>query len=553
MKAFAVLLSGFFLLMLTALGTVQAAAPDAGAPGAKRVALVIGNSKYVHAVELPNPANDARLIASTLRNAGFEVIEGVDQDNAGMHGLISKFTEQSYDADLAVIFYAGHGMQVDGKNFLIPVDAELTSPAYLKTRTIQIDDFMAALPPDPAVGVIILDACRDNPLARTLAAAMPKTRSTALGTGLAPIDPKSEGVGTGGILIAYATDPGAIAFDGNGVDSPYSTALARHLTEPGVEIQSALTRVRGEVAETTQGRQRPWHNASLGREVFLGKPVVAAAPAAKPATDAAGAAAAAAPALVVGEPPSWEVEQRLWDEASKRNTAPFYEAYLEQFPNGRFATVARLNIDALKDPKAQEREVAALDAAEANPGSAVRTSVGISDDMKKVLGTAETENAIGLDRQGRIDLQLRVEALGNELGRVDGNIGAKTRQAIGDWQEENGLPPTTFLTREQLAFLEIQTDPMMEAVRAKHEADQAGVDKPKKQVVQKARTLKPVAEKPRKNQYAQKPRRQQQFVQKRRNREIVREDEPPPQDNNDFLTKALIFGTGVAVGGVLKN
>jgi uncharacterized caspase-like protein len=550
MKAFAVQLSGFFLLVLTALGTAQAAAPDAGAPSAKRVALVIGNSKYVHAVELPNPANDAHLIASTLRNAGFEVIEGVDQDNAGMHGLISKFTEQSYDADLAVIFYAGHGMQVDGKNFLIPVDAELTSPAYLKTRTIQIDDFMAALPPDPAVGVIILDACRDNPLARTLAASLPKTRS--LGSGLAPIEAKSEGVGTGGILIAYATDPGAIAFDGNGVNSPYSTALARHLTEPGIEIQSALTRVRGEVTETTQGRQRPWHNASLGREVFIGKPVVAAAPAAKPATDAAGAAAAA-PALVVGEPPSWEVEQRLWDEASKRNTAPFYEAYLEQFPNGRFATVARLNIDALKDPNAQERQVAAVDADEANPGSAVRTSVGISDDMKKVLGTEATENAIGLDRQGRIDLQLRVEALGNELGRVDGNIGAKTRQAIGDWQEENGLPPTTFLTREQLAFLEIQTDPMMEAVRAKHQAEQAGVDKPKKQVVQKARTLKPVAEKPRKKQYAQKPPRQQQFVQKRRNREVVREDEPPPQDNNDFLTKALIFGTGVAVGGVLKN
>src|SRR4051794_28810259 len=171
MKAFAVLLSGFFLLMLTALGTVQAAAPDAG--GVKRVALVIGNSKYVNAVALPNPANDAHLIASTLRNAGFEVIEGVDQDNAGMHSLISKFTEESYNADLAVIFYAGHGMQVDGKNYLIPVDAELTSPAYLKTRTVQIDEFMAALPADPAVGIIILDACRDNPLARTMAAALP--------------------------------------------------------------------------------------------------------------------------------------------------------------------------------------------------------------------------------------------------------------------------------------------------------------------------------------------------------------------------------------------
>ena len=540
MKAFAVFLSGIILLFLAALGA-EAAGSDT-----KRVALVIGNSKYVHAVTLPNPANDAHLIASTLRNAGFEVIEGVDQDNAGMHSLISRFTEQSYDANLAVIFYAGHGMQVDGKNYLIPVDAELTSPAYLKTRTIQIDDFMAALPPDPAVGVIILDACRDNPLARTLAASLPKSRSTSLGTGLAPVEARSDGVGTGGLLIAYATDPGAIAFDGNGVDSPYSTALARHLTEPGVEIQSALTRVRGEVTETTQGRQRPWHNASLGREVFLGKPA-AAAPAAKPVADASNAAATSAPAPVAGDPPSWEVEQRLWDEASKRNSIPFYEAYLDQFPNGRFATVARLNIDELNDPKAQNRQVAALDTEQANAssGSAVRTSVGVPDEVKQTPGTELTESAIGLDRQGRIDLQLRIEALGNELGRIDGNIGPQTRQAIGIWQGKNGLPQTTYLTREQLAFLVIQTDPMMEAVRAKYAADQARAAQPKKQVAQTVRTQRPAA---------QKPRKQQQVVQKRRNREtVVRQDDPPPQDNNDFLTKALIFGTGVAVGGVLKN
>ncbi|TJW40382.1 MAG: hypothetical protein E5W83_28645, partial [Mesorhizobium sp.] len=499
---------GLVLFVIASVGA-QAAAPDA-----KRVALVIGNSKYVHAVALPNPANDAHLIASTLRNAGFQVIEGTDQDNAGMRGLISRFTEQSYDADLAVIFYAGHGMQVDGKNFLIPVDAELTSPAYLKTRTIQIDDFMAALPPEPAVGIIILDACRDNPLARTLAAAMPKSRSTSLGSGLAPIQAKSDGVGTGGILIAYATDPGAIAFDGNGVDSPYSTALARHLTEPGIEIQSALTRVRGEVTETTQGRQRPWHNASLGREVFLGKSVAEAAPAAKPVADASNAATTPAPAPVVAaEPPAWEVEQRLWDEASKRNSVPFYEAYLEQFPGGRFATVARLNIDQLKDPKAENRQVAALDTDEANAksGSAVRTSVGVSDDVKQTPGTELTESAIGLDRDGRIDLQLRIEALGNELGRIDGNIGPKTRQAIGIWQAKNGLPQTTYLTREQLSFLVIQTDPMMESVRARHAADQARAAQPKKQVAQKARPQKPVAQK--------KTRKQEQVVQKRRNRE----------------------------------
>ena len=542
MKAYAVFLSGFILLIMVAIGA-QAATPDG-----KRVALVIGNSKYVHAVALPNPANDAHLIASTLRNSGFQVIEGVDQDNAGMHSLISRFTEQSYDADLAVIYYAGHGMQVDGKNFLIPVDAELTSPAYLKTRTVQIDDFMAALPPDPAVGVIILDACRDNPLARTLAASLPKSRS--LGAGLAPVEARSDGVGTGGVLIAYATDPGAIAFDGSGVNSPYSTALARHLTEPGVEIQSALTRVRGEVTETTQGRQRPWHNASLGREVFLGEPAAKAAPATTPVADASkDTTTTVAPVAVTTDPPSWEVEQRLWDEASKRNSIPFYEAYLDQFPNGRFATVARLNIDQLKDPKAENRQVAAIDTdeANANSGSAVRTSVGVSDEVKQTPGTELTEAAIGLDREGRIDLQLRIEALGNELGRIDGNIGRQTRQAIGVWQAKNGLLQTTYLTREQLAFLVIQTDPMMDQVRARHAADQARAAAPKRQVVQKVRTQKPVA---------QKPRKKQLVVQKKRNRQttVVQEDEPPPpQNNNDFLTKALIFGTGVAVGGVLKN
>ncbi|TGS13799.1 hypothetical protein EN852_015280 [Mesorhizobium sp. M2E.F.Ca.ET.209.01.1.1] len=539
MKAFAILLGGLILLFHAAFG-VQAATPDS-----KRVALVIGNSKYVNAVALPNPANDARLIASTLRNAGFEVIEGVDQDNAGMHSLISKFTEESYNADLAVIYYAGHGMQVDGKNYLIPVDAELTAPAYLKTRTVQIDEFMAALPADPAVGIIILDACRDNPLARTLAAALPKSRS--LGAGLAPVDAKADGMGTGGVLIAYATDPGAIAFDGNGVDSPYSLALAKHLTEPGVEIQSALTRVRGEVTEATQGRQRPWHNASLGREVFLGKPAAETPPpAATPVADAA--KASAAPAPVASEPPSWEVEQRLWDEASKKNAIPYYEAYLDQFPNGRFATVAKLNIDQLKDPAAS-KQVAALgaDDASANPGSAVRTSVGITDEMRKTQGSELTESAIGLDRNGRIDLQLRIEALGNELGQVDGNIGPRTRQAIGAWQDKNGLPSTTYLTREQLALLVIQTDPMMDAVRARNAADQARAAPTKKQVAQKTRTLNPTTQ--------QKPRRKQtQVVQRRRNSDtVVREDAPPPRENNDFLTKALIFGSGVVIGNAIKN
>ena len=206
--------------------------------------------------------------------------------------------------------------------------------------------------------------------------------------------------------------------------------------------------------------------------------------------------------------------------------------------------MAKLNIDQLEDPKAN-KQVAALDAdaANANSGSAVRTSVGITDEMKQTPGTELTEGAIGLDRDGRIDLQLRIEALGNELGQVDGNIGPKTRQAIGVWQSKNGLPQTTYLTREQLAFLVIQTDPMMDAVRAKNAADQARAV-PKKPIAQKTRTLKPVAE---------KPRRKQQVVSRRNTDTLVGEEAPPPNDNNDFLTKALIFGTGIAVGGALHK
>ncbi|TIW57260.1 MAG: hypothetical protein E5V54_08940, partial [Mesorhizobium sp.] len=260
------------------------------------------------------------------------------------------------------------------------------------------------------------------------------------------------------------------------------------------------------------------------------------------------AKATATPALAASEPPSWEVEQRLWDEASKKNAIPYYEAYLDQFPNGRFATVAKLNIDQLKDP-ATGKQVAALgaDDASANPGSAVRTSVGITDEMRKTQGTELTESAIGLDRNSRIDLQLRIEALGNELGQVDGNIGPRTRQAIGVWQGKNSLPPTTYLTREQLALLVIQTDPMMDAVRARNAADQARAAPTRKQVVQKTRTLDPTAQ--------QKPRRKQtQVVQRRRNSDtVVREDAPPPRENNDFLTKALIFGSGVVIGNAIKN
>ncbi len=177
-----------------------------------------------------------------------------------MTALVDQFTEIAYDADVVIVYYAGHGLQVDGRNYLVPIDAQLEKAAQLQTRTIPADKILGALPPDPAVSIIILDACRDNPLARSLAKVLPASRSASMGVGLAPVQANGQSTGSGGLLIAYATDPGAVAYDGKGINSPYTAALARHLTTPGLEIQSAL--------DTGAGRRiggNGWRAASMAQ------------------------------------------------------------------------------------------------------------------------------------------------------------------------------------------------------------------------------------------------------------------------------------------------
>ena len=454
----------------------------------KKVALVIGNSTYQHANTLPNPIHDAQLMTDTFNKAGFEVLSGMNLTKAKMGELFDQFTEQAYDADIAVIYYAGHGIQVDGKNFLIPVDAELTSPAHLKSRAFEVSAMIATLPIDPAVGVVILDACRDNPLARTLISKLPGSRSASVGTGLAAVLTQSEGDGTGGILIAYATEPGSVALDGTGINSPYTVSLARHLAVPGVEIQSALTRVRGEVAKITSGRQRPWHNASLGREIFLGGGIVPeskrllgtiAISSAEPAATKlmANIDANSAAILPIATPKAnlakdWQIEQKFWDEASKRNTVAHYEAYLNQYPAGQYISMARINIkliDRMATKKPSNNEpvlLASVDPSESPEKSKPSLVAKTPDTLKNIPGTRKTERSLGLDRSERKDLQLRLEALGFPLGTADGALGRKSRDAIQAWQETNGILATSYLTAEQYSYLSAQSDPLMVAFMA---------------------------------------------------------------------------------------
>ncbi|URK87097.1 caspase family protein [Rhizobium sp. RCAM05350] len=363
------------------------------------------------------------------------MVDGSDLDKAGMTALVDQFTEIAYDAEVAIVYYAGHGLQVDGRNYLVPIDAQLEKAAQLQTRTIPADKVLGALPPDPAVSIIILDACRDNPLARSLAKVLPASRSASMGVGLAPVQANGQSTGSGGLLIAYATDPGAVAYDGKGVNSPYTAALARHLTTPGLEIQSALTRVRADVSEATGGAQRPWHNASLSREVFIGGDAPAEAQVPATEVEATGNADASTDKAEV----SWTVEQKLWEEASKRNTVAHYELYLQQYPSGNFTTLAKLNLDQLKSTPTTE-VAAVAPAGEATASSSqIRTAVAVPDDVKLTVGTPETESALNLDKGGRVDLQLRLGALGHVTGGADGALGAKSRSAIGAWQRQNGL------------------------------------------------------------------------------------------------------------------
>ena len=241
------------LLGLAALPS-QAAASD-------RVALVIGNGQYVNAGALPNPANDAQAVAKALGDIGFDVTLGKDLERVSMERTIRDFLRKASSARIALLFYAGHGMQVDGRNYLIPVDAKVESASDLGFETIELDKILANLDDPARATIVILDACRDNPMSRSFAT---RSRSTAVGTGLAPYS--TLGTGT---LIAFATAPGKVALDGQGANSPFTQGLVKHLRTPGLEVRTMLTRVRADVAASTGNKQVPWDNSSLIGEVFL--------------------------------------------------------------------------------------------------------------------------------------------------------------------------------------------------------------------------------------------------------------------------------------------
>jgi uncharacterized caspase-like protein len=228
-----------------------------GALADKRVALVIGNSAYQNVPGLPNPINDATAIAELLRNAGFDVVDSrADLGIAVIRRAIREFADVARDADIAVVYYAGHGIEVDGTNYLIPVDAILQRDTDVEDEAISMDRLLRVLEPVKRLRLIILDACRENPFARSMKRTI---ASRAIGRGLAKVD-----VVNSDTLIAFSAKAGSTALDGDGKNSPFTTALLNHLATPGLDLRIAFGQVRDDVLKATANRQEPFVYGSLG-------------------------------------------------------------------------------------------------------------------------------------------------------------------------------------------------------------------------------------------------------------------------------------------------
>src|SRR5882724_7436934 len=383
----------------------------------KRVAFVVGNAAYKNVAPLPNPAIDAKSMARVLRNVGFDVVEGVNLSRDAMTAKLLEFGKKADGADVAVFFYAGHGIAIDGANYLLPVDADLKSEMDVKLgAAINVDLTLEQTMSDAKVKLVFLDACRDNPFAAKIRSAE-ATRSVNVATGLAEM---KSGEGT---LIAFATGPGQAALDGQeGTNSPFTRALIANIAQPGVEIQQAMTKVRAQVNEETSKNQLPWGHTNLIGSVYL-NPVGAPAEGTVEAQNT--------PTVTAGAPS--DVELEFWRSVKDSNKPEELNAYLTNYPNGTFKSIALARIASLQNgPSTATRNLTA----ETDPAT-------FTDEA-----TQATEDQIGLDKGRRRDVQRRLTGLGFDT-KATGKFDEATRVVIARWQAARGYPKTGYLNNLQ--------------------------------------------------------------------------------------------------------
>ena len=393
--------AGAWLIALIGLLVVSLGGGTAPAREA-RVALVIGNGAYGNAEPLKNPVNDARAMALALGAAGFEVILRENATRRAFVEALHEFAGKVTPGGVGLFYYAGHGLQVRGVNYLLPVDVVLANEYDLKYESIDVNDILDRLEESRArLSLVVLDACRNNPFAR-------RFRSTA--RGLAQTDAPR------GTVIAYATAPGEAAADGDGENGVYTAELLKAMAVPGLTLEEVFKRTIDGVAAATAGKQTPWVTSSFRGEFYFHP--VAAAP--------AGAAPAAS-----GSASPQTLELAAWNAIAGSTNPAMFELFLKRFPKGIYADFARARL-------------AELQAAKPGPSPSAAAATA---------GHEHEEAALKLGDLDRRRIQAALTVRGFDTMGTDGILGPRTRLSIANWQRSRAERPTGYLTAAQAASL----------------------------------------------------------------------------------------------------
>lgn len=405
---------GWFLAFgITVVAAFILSPPPAQASDGKRVALVIGNSDYEYVSKLANPANDASDIADALARIGFEVTSGFDLGYREMRLAIRDFAETADDAEMVFIYFAGHGIEIDNTNYLIPSNAELRSDRDVDFEAIRLDTLIGAIAHSPGLKVVLVDACRNNPFIVDM---IRSTATRSIGRGLGRIEP-------GGVLVGYAARSGTLALDGEGRNSPYAQALLNHIEEPGLEIGKMFRKIRDNVYDLTNGSQEPFTYGSLpGRDIFL-----VPAPAVSTVDP------------VVADPPPPSVRQRLFErysEAQEMGTLKAWNEFLRAYGHKKDEAVV----------------LAAREARDKLVARSTSTGQGLSGERWLDV-TFDSTGAAILSREQGIAVQRALSYLGHDTGTPDGVLGPKTRAAIAAARLRAGIPHGSKVDRALLRVL----------------------------------------------------------------------------------------------------
>jgi Caspase domain/Domain of unknown function (DUF4189)/Putative peptidoglycan binding domain len=366
----------------------------------KRVALVMGNSAYQNVNRLANPINDSEAMSAMLKKAGFDVVElKRDLNVSEMRRALRDFSDTVRDADVVIVYFAGHGIEIDGVNYVIPVDAVLERDIDAFDEAIPLDRILTVIEPAKQLRLVILDACRDNPFNKTMKRSI---GSRAIGRGLAKIEPE-----TPNTLIAFAAKAGSTASDGDGKNSPFTAALVKYLPRPGLDLRRAFGYARDDVLKATNNKQEPFIYGSLGGDAvaLVPAPVETTAGTPKPLVDAA-------------------LELAFWESIKNDKNPDLFQAYLNRYPKGVFADIATLNL--------RQQKTAALESA----------TVEQPDDKVKLSDPASLH-----------EVRERLYELNFDPGSFDGPMSAAAQQAVREFEQASKLVSTGEATQGLLRRL----------------------------------------------------------------------------------------------------